>query len=117
MENEIIRSAAKFFSSKINRYAKKDGLELQKLELGMEIFIINVSKFIIIYTLALLLGVLWQTFIVNMAFVLIKRYSFGLHALSSTITLTAIVKSKNLNPFIVKLLCYFLFNSRFPCWL
>ena len=85
MENEILRTAAKRLAGKMNRYTRKEGLELQKMELGMEIILINVSKLIIIYTLAAWLGVLWQTLTVHSAFILIKRYSFGLHALNSTV--------------------------------
>jgi len=33
--------------------------------------------------LAISLGVLWQTLAINLSFMLVKRYSFGVHALSS----------------------------------
>lgn len=85
MENELIRSAAKALGSKINCYNHWQGKELRKLELGLEIFLINVSKIIIIYSLAALLGSLWQTLLVHCAFAVVKRYSFGLHALNSTV--------------------------------
>ena len=85
MENKLIQAAAKFLAGKMNAYTCKEGLELQKMELGMEIVIINMSKLIIIFALAALLGVLWQTFVIYVAFATIKRYSFGLHALNSTV--------------------------------
>ncbi|MCL2398998.1 MAG: accessory gene regulator B family protein [Defluviitaleaceae bacterium] len=85
MENELIQRTAKVLTRKINCYTCKDGLELQKMELGMEILLINVSKIIIIYLLAILLGILGQTLIIHGAFMLTKRYSFGLHALNSTV--------------------------------
>jgi len=85
MESKIIRMAAMNLTGRLNRYAGKSGLELRKLELGMEIALINVSKLAVVYLLALLLGVVVQTFIVSLAFAATKRYSFGLHALNSTV--------------------------------
>ena len=81
----MIRAAAKRLALWINRYANKEGLEFDKLKLGAEIFLISVSKYIIIYSLAVWLGVLPQTFATHVAYGLIKRYSFGLHALNSTV--------------------------------
>ena len=85
MENRLIHSAALFLSCKLNRYAGKGGLELKKMIYGMEVFLINASKLIIIYLLAAVLGTFVQTLIINAAYIMIKRYSFGLHALSSTV--------------------------------
>ena len=85
MENKLIHQAAENLASRFNRYMGKEGLELQKLVLGLEIMIINVSKFIIIYLAAFLLGTLWQTVVLHVGYMLVKRYSFGLHALNSTI--------------------------------
>lgn len=79
------RVVAEYLANKMNHYTQKDGLELQKMTLGLEVVLINVSKMIIIYVLAALLGTLWQTFVIHLAFTMIKRYSFGLHALSSTV--------------------------------
>jgi len=85
MENKLIHSAAVTLADKLNRYLRREGLELKKIVLGIEILIINITKFIIIYVLAIILGVVSQTLIVHTAFLLIKRYSFGLHALNSTV--------------------------------
>ena len=85
MENRLIHISATKLALWFNRYVGKEGLEFQKLVLGIEILIINVSKFIIMYTLAALLGTLWQTAILHIAYIPIKRYSFGLHALNSTV--------------------------------
>ena len=85
MENKLIQSAAKVLAYKLNKYNHKEGLELRKMEIGMEIFLISASKFIIVYSLAVIFGTLWQTMVIHFSFGLLKRYSFGLHALSSTI--------------------------------
>jgi len=85
MENKAIKSFAQYLALWLNRYINKEGLEFAKLMLGMEIFLINASKVIIIYSLALIFGTFPQTAIIHVAFILTKRHSFGLHALNSTV--------------------------------
>jgi len=85
MENKIIQSAAMQIAYKLNQYANKEGIEFTKMTIGVEILLINISKLVIIYALAMLLGTLWHTLVVHGAYLLLKRYSFGLHALNSTV--------------------------------
>jgi accessory gene regulator B len=85
VENRWIHALARYLAGKVNAYAHKDDAGLQKIVFGAEIFIINISKLIIIYALALILGTVWQTIIVHAAYMITKRYSFGLHALNSTV--------------------------------
>ena len=85
MENQLLHAAATALAHRLNRYTRKDGLEFKKLIYGMEILLINVSKLIIIYLLAAALGVVVPTLITHGAYVAVKRYSFGLHALNSTV--------------------------------
>ncbi|MBK2003255.1 accessory gene regulator ArgB-like protein [Listeria ivanovii subsp. londoniensis] len=51
-----------------------------KVKYGLEIIIINVMKFAIVYGLALVTGVLLQTMTVHLSYLWLRRYSFGLHA-------------------------------------
>jgi len=85
MENKLIRATALVLATRLNKYTHKEGLEFEKLVLGMEIFLINVSKMIVVYLLAVLLGIVPITLIVQGAYVVIKRYSFGLHALNTSV--------------------------------
>ena len=85
MENKFTQKMAQHLVDSINVYARKEGLELQKMVLGMEILLLNISKLIIIYVLAYWCGILDKTFIIHASFALVKRYSFGLHALNSTV--------------------------------
>jgi len=85
MENELIRKSAVGLANRLNTYIGKEGLDFQKMVLGMEVLIINITKLIIIYLLAAMLGVIIQTAILHFAYVVTKRYSFGLHALNSTV--------------------------------
>ena len=85
MENEFIRCTSKRIAYWLNRYTLKDGVELQKMILGMEILIINISKLIIIYVLAAIIGIVLQALLIQRSYALVRRYSFGLHALNSTV--------------------------------
>lgn len=88
----LTRSIAQLIASWLNRYTQKEGLALEKMTIGIEIFLNNISKLIVVYVLAIVLGVIWQTLAVNIAFMVIKRCSFGVHALSNTVcTLVCVV--------------------------
>jgi len=85
MENEIIRKSATCFANKLNVYIGKEGLDYKKMVLGTEVLIVNISKVIIMYLLAATLGVFVHTLIIHIAYVAIKRFSFGLYALNSSV--------------------------------
>ena len=85
MQKRLSHNLAQSIAGRINHYAGKEGLEYTKMVFGLESFLINVSKLIIVYTFAILLGILPQTLITQGAFALLRRYSFGLHALKSTV--------------------------------
>ena len=85
MENRLIHLTAQRLAARLNYYVGMEGLELQKLVLGMEMVVINVSKLVVLYLLSAILGILLQTVVLHGAYMLIKRYSFGLHALNSTV--------------------------------
>lgn len=56
-----------------------------KIQLGLQVLIINISKFIIIFSIAAVLKVFVQTFIVFSCFAFLRRVIGGLHAKSSFI--------------------------------
>ena len=85
MENEWIRKSALQLATRLNMYIGKEGLDFVKMTLGMEVMIINITKLIAVYLLAAILGVVPQTATLHFAYILVKRYSFGLHALNSTV--------------------------------
>lgn len=64
---------------KINRYMKKDGLELKKLEYGVEVLCINITKIFMTLALAYLLDIIFYSLILILSFNLIRRYAFGVH--------------------------------------
>ena len=89
MGNKLLRAAANKIAIRLNSYSNVEGLEFTKMVIGIEAFIINVVKLLIIYLLAAILGVIPSTLVIHGAFALIKRYSLGLHALS--VTMCAVV--------------------------
>ncbi|MBC6316622.1 accessory gene regulator B family protein [Listeria grandensis] len=59
---------------------------------GVEIFLVNVTKGITVYLAAALLGMIWQTLVVHLSYLFIRRHSFGLHAKTSLgCTITSVV--------------------------
>ncbi|WP_066186351.1 MULTISPECIES: accessory gene regulator B family protein [Gracilibacillus] len=67
-------------------------LDYLKMKLGIEVILTNLTKGIIVYGLAFLLQVFWETLILHGAYVLLRRYSFGLHAKSSIVcTIVSVV--------------------------
>ena len=57
MKDNLIHSISLNLTDRLNIYAKKDGLDLQKITLGIEILLINIPKITIIVILSLLLGI------------------------------------------------------------
>lgn len=71
-----------------------------KVKYGVEVILINVFKIAFVYILALLVGVFWETLVVHLTFVVLRRYSFGLHAIKSlNCTITSLLMFV-LGPFI-----------------
>jgi len=85
MEGKLVRIVAVWLVGIINQHACKESSELTKMNLGMEVLLINVVKLVAIYSLAVIMGTLSLTLITHLSFVAVKRYSFGLHALNSTV--------------------------------
>lgn len=91
MENKIktqvsfMERAAEVITNKINSYLHKEGLELQKMKLGLEILLINISKFFIIFTIASIFNLLKESLLMTLVFASIRRNAFGLHAKNSFI--------------------------------
>lgn len=84
LETDILHNLAVKWTSKLNRYAQKEGIELQKMILGMEIILHNIPKIVLMIVVSLILGIFQQTFVTWLSFVCIRRYASGLHASNST---------------------------------
>ena len=65
---------------KINQHVQREGKDLQKMLLGMQILLHNIPKMILIITVSYFLGILPQTLITWFSFAIIRSYASGLHA-------------------------------------
>ena len=85
MKNDTLHNLAVFWSNKLNRHVQKQGIEYQKMILGMEILLHNIPKLILLVIIALILGILPQAAVTWFSFACIRRYASGLHAGNSII--------------------------------
>lgn len=81
----LMEILAEVITNKINFYLHKEGLELQKMKLGLEILLINISKFIIIFVIAARFNLLKESILMVLVFASIRRNAFGLHAKNSIV--------------------------------
>ncbi|MBU3176867.1 accessory gene regulator B family protein [Clostridium estertheticum] len=100
MENLSIKCA-----NKINKYTKKNGLEFEKMKLGIEIFLINISKLLIVISISYILNLFLFTLIIISSFCFIRRTAFGLHAMNSivctVVTIAAFVGAPYISKYIM----------------
>lgn len=82
-DNKYIHKTAYSLADKMNVYLKKDGIEKVKLQYGVEILIINITKIIFVLAFSALFGVIIQTIVTLISFNVIRNKAFGLHASSS----------------------------------
>jgi len=81
----IIESLASRMALWLNKERQGDHIDYLKMKLGIETILTNVSKGLIVYGLAILLGLFLQTLILHVAYAVVRRYAYGLHANSSTV--------------------------------
>lgn len=70
---------------RFNAKVKKEGLELAKMKLGLEIFFINISKFIIVFLIASYFNLLKESLFMILVFASMRSTAFGLHAKNSMV--------------------------------
>lgn len=81
----IIESLASRMALWMNKERQGDHIDYLKMKLGIETILTNVSKGLIVYGTAIILGLFLQTLILHVAYAILRRYSYGLHANSSTV--------------------------------
>lgn len=84
MEDRLIHSVALNLSNRLNCYVHRDGNDFLRLVYGMEVFIMNASKLLIVFILSHLLGIFIYTISVLVGFNFARRAAHGLHASNST---------------------------------
>lgn len=85
IQTSIMERMAEIITNKINSYLHKEGLELQKMKLGLEILLINISKLIVIFIVAAEFHLLKEAMFMLLIFTSIRKNAFGIHAKNSLI--------------------------------
>ncbi|WP_245237557.1 accessory gene regulator B family protein [Paenibacillus ihuae] len=73
------------WAQKMNKEREGEYIDYLKMKLGFEMLLINLSKLVLVYGVAILFHLLWQTLIMHGAYFAIRKTAFGLHASSSMI--------------------------------
>lgn len=81
---------------------QQDEESYEKVKYGMEVILINTMKIGLVYLVSLLMGVFFETLIVHFSFLIVRRYSFGLHALKSLNCTLASLAAFVLAPFFLQ---------------
>lgn len=92
-----------FYDKILNKVGIKETEEnYDYIKYGLEILMINLSKLAIIYGIALITKQIIPTLIVHLSYLLLRRYSFGLHARSSTVCTIYSIFLFNVIPYFVQ---------------
>jgi len=83
LKKDILHDLSVSWATQLNRYVNREGVDFQKMVLGLEIMLHNVPKMVLMVVMAFALGILPQTLAVWFPFVLLRRYASGLHASGS----------------------------------
>jgi len=78
-EEKVSKNISKY----IFRNVECSPIEQAQIEYGLSVILVNVIKVLIIYILALLIGIFPFTFITHFTFVLMRRNCYGYHSKSS----------------------------------
>jgi len=79
IEQRAVESISQKVLHRITRNRAFSQTDYLKCKLGLEIFLVDFIKLIVIYTLALVVGLLWQVAIFHVAYVGVKLFAHGAH--------------------------------------
>ncbi|RLL42889.1 hypothetical protein D8M04_15180 [Oceanobacillus piezotolerans] len=69
----------------VNTQLKEDNKAYLKLKLGLEMLFINITKMLIVYSMAYILNLLTATIIFHLSYYLIRKNAYGVHAKTSAL--------------------------------
>lgn len=83
---------SEYIATWLLKNSEPDEIVYLKVRLGIESMMINISKGLIVYSIAILLQTLAPTFITHMSYLVVRKFSQGLHAKSSFVcTIVSII--------------------------
>lgn len=80
MKNYFLNYSTKIILNNYPYYSKE---KMDKIKYGLEGFYLTITKTIIIFSIAFLLNIFWEFFILLMIYNFLRLFSFGLHANTS----------------------------------
>lgn len=81
----IIEALSDMFAEKLNESLQKEGIELVKMKLGIQIILIDLSKMIVIFSIAVVFNLLKETAFLFFIFAVARKNAFGVHARNSLV--------------------------------
>ena len=78
------------------------GMDLEKISLGLEIFLENITKAIIVLLIAWKLGIVVETVIAILTFAILRLFTFGMHSKSSIVCTVVSIGIDVLTPLVVR---------------
>ncbi|MCR8644650.1 accessory gene regulator B family protein [Paenibacillus sp. N1-5-1-14] len=83
VHESFVESLVSSFASTLNQERGGSNIDYLKMKLGIEMLLINLSKAIFVYGIALIMHVFIPTLIIHLSYFAIRRSAFGLHANTS----------------------------------
>lgn len=93
---------AEVISKKINYYTKRNDIDYLKMKYGIEVFLINLTKIVIVFILSFIFSTFLETLIIFAAFAFVRKTSFGLHSKSTFICTVVSIFMFNVTPLLVQ---------------
>jgi len=83
LKQSMMEKLVQVILENITKGKELDRIDYLKCKLGLETFLINVSKLSVIYALAVAASLFWPVFIFHLAYTSIRTYAYGVHSESS----------------------------------
>lgn len=85
LKTSLTERVSDIIVERLNRSLNKEGLELIKMRLGIQIVLINLTKFIVIFFIAAQFNLLKEAIFMSLVLGSVRRSSFGIHSNNSIV--------------------------------
>lgn len=99
---DVVGSCSEFIVNRLNVYMNKDGLEYEKLKLGVDVLVLSLSKVILTLVLAVYFDIFFEVLLMAVVHGIIRYNAFGLHAKDSNVCLVLTLAMFILPPILLK---------------
>lgn len=102
IEFDVIGMCSEIIVKKLNFYMNKDGLEYEKLKLGVDVVVLSVSKIILTLILAIYFDIFFEVLLMSVVHGVVRYNAFGLHSNNSNVCLVLTLAMFILPPILLK---------------